>query len=52
VQFATSLRPRPEALIEGTGLDELLEQVEHELGRRDTWGTTFTFIQAFAAIPS
>lgn len=52
LQFATSLRPRLEALIGGTGLDELLAQVEHELGRRDTWGTTFTLIQAFAVVPA
>jgi SAM-dependent methyltransferase len=52
LQFATSLRPRLEALIGGTSLDELLAQVEHELGRRDTWGTTFTLIQAFAVVPA
>jgi hypothetical protein len=52
LQFATSLRPRLEALVGSTGLDELVAQVEHELGRRDTWGTTFTLIQAFAMIPT
>ncbi len=52
LQFATSLRPRLEALIGDRGLDELLAQVEHELGRHDTWGTTFTLIQAFAVVPA
>jgi SAM-dependent methyltransferase len=52
LQFATALRPRLEALIGGTALDELVAQVEHELGRRDTWGTTFTLIQAFAVVPA
>jgi hypothetical protein len=51
LQFATSLRPRLEALIEGENLDRLLAQVENELGRRDTWGTTFTLIQAMAMTP-
>jgi SAM-dependent methyltransferase len=51
LQFATSLRPRLEALMGGGNLDELLVQVEHELGKRDTWGTTFTLIQAVAMIP-
>jgi SAM-dependent methyltransferase len=52
LQFAASLRSRLETLIGGTGLNELIEQVEHELSRRDTWGTTFTLIQAFAVVPS
>lgn len=52
VQFAVALRPRLEALIGVTDLDELVEQVEHELGRRDTWGTTFTLVQVFAVVPS
>lgn len=52
LQFATSLRPRLETLIGVGDLDELLVQVEHELGRRNTWGTTFTLIQAVAMIPT
>jgi len=50
LQFATSLRPRLEALIGSDALDELLHESELELQRPGTWGTTFTLIQAYGAI--
>src|SRR5262245_50214477 len=46
LQFATSLRQRLEALIGKVDLDDLVRQVEFELNRPGTWGTTFTLIQA------
>lgn len=52
LQFAASLRPRLERLVESTELDSLLRQAEAELNRPGTWGTTFTLIQAFAPMPS
>lgn len=52
LQFAASLRPRLERLIEPTELANLLRQAEAELNRPGTWGTTFTLIQAFAVVPS
>lgn len=52
LQFANSLRPRLEALIGKVSLDDLLRQVEEELSRPGTWGTTFTLIQAFVSLPS
>ncbi len=51
LQFATSLRPRLEALIGKGGLDDLVRQAELELSRPGTWGTTFTLIQAYASLP-
>ena len=50
LQFATSLRPRLEALIGSDALDELLHESKLELQRPGTWGTTFTLIQAYGAI--
>jgi SAM-dependent methyltransferase len=50
LQFAASLRPRLEALIGKLELDELLQEAQRELARSDTWGTTFTLIQAYAAL--
>ena len=50
LQFAASLRPRLERLIEPSELDQLLRQAEQELNRPGTWGTTFTLIQAFVSI--
>lgn len=52
LQFATSLRPRLEALIGKASLDDLLLQAEEELGRPGTWGTTFTLVQAYVSLPS
>lgn len=52
LQFATSLRPRLEALIGKADLDDLVQQAEVELGRPGTWGTTFTLIQAYASLPA
>lgn len=51
LQFATSLRPRLEALVGKIALDDLLRQAEEELSRPDTWGTTFTLIQACVSVP-
>jgi SAM-dependent methyltransferase len=51
LQFATSLRPRLEALVPAAELDALMRQAETELARPGTWGTTFTLIQAWAAVP-
>ena len=50
LQFAASLRPRLEALIGKIDLDELLQEAQRELARPDSWGTTFTLIQAYAAL--
>lgn len=52
LQFATSLRPRLEALIGKANLDDLVRQAEVELGRPGTWGTTFTLVQAYASLPA
>ena len=52
LQFATSLRPRLEALIGRIDLDDLIGQAEVELSRTGTWGTTFTLIQAYASLPA
>jgi SAM-dependent methyltransferase len=49
IQFATSLRPRLQQLLPAGELDELVRQAEAELARPDTWGTTFTLIQAVAS---
>lgn len=49
LQFAASLRPRLEALLAPAELAALLAQAEAELARPQTWGTTFTLIQAFAS---
>ena len=51
LQFATALRPRLEALVPPPELAALLEQVEAELAGPETWGTTFTLIQAHANVP-
>jgi SAM-dependent methyltransferase len=50
LQFATSLRPRLEALIGKVDLDDLVRQAELELNRPGTWGITFTLIQAHASL--
>ena len=50
LQFATALRPRLEKLRGSSELDELVRQAEAELSRKDTWGTTFTLIQACAQV--
>lgn len=47
LQFAASLRPRLERLLPPPALDALIEEAERELSRADTWGTTFTLVQAF-----
>jgi SAM-dependent methyltransferase len=51
LQFAASLRPRLEVLVGARPLDDLLRDAEQELSRQDVWGTTFTLIQAAAAVP-
>lgn len=48
LQFATSLRPRLEAIVPPAELATLLQRAEAELARPGTWGTTFTLIQAYA----
>jgi SAM-dependent methyltransferase len=50
IQFATSLRPRLEALAGKAELDDLIRGAELELGQKDTWGTTFTLIQAYGRV--
>ena len=52
LQFAASLRPRLEALIGTFELDDLVREADVELSRADTWGTTFTLIQAYAKLPA
>ena len=51
IQFATALRPRLEAAVGKATLDEMIRQAELELGRPESWGTTFTLIQAYASVP-
>jgi hypothetical protein len=51
LQFANALRPRLEKLVGAEALDALLREVEAELARPGTWGTTFTLVQAWAAVP-
>lgn len=51
VQFATSLRTRLEALIDGAELDRLIAAAGAELGDLARWGTTFTLIQAWGRVP-
>jgi SAM-dependent methyltransferase len=50
LQFATSLRPRLESLVPSAELTDLMRQAELELARPETWGTTFTLIQAFGTV--
>lgn len=52
VQFATSLRPRLEAIMGPAELDELMLRAEAECARPESWGTTFTLIQAHAVVPA
>jgi hypothetical protein len=51
LQFAASLRPRLEGIIGAGPLADLLSEAELELARPGVWGTTFTLIQAVAAVP-
>jgi SAM-dependent methyltransferase len=51
LQFAASLRPRLQAILPPAELATLLQRAEAELARPDTWGTTFTLIQAVATAP-
>ena len=51
LQFATSLRPRLESLVGAHELERLMRDAEVELTRPETWGTTFTLIQAFSRLP-
>jgi SAM-dependent methyltransferase len=48
LQFAASLRSRLEALTSRDHVEGLVEQAGQELSREETWGTTFTLIQAHA----
>jgi SAM-dependent methyltransferase len=50
LQFATSLRPRLEALVGKEELDSLMAGCEVELARPGLWGTTFTLIQTVARL--
>lgn len=50
LQFAASLRPRLEKFLSASELAELLRATEAEIARPDTWGTTFTLIQAVAEL--
>lgn len=50
--FAASLRSRLEVLVGKIDLDGLMREAELELARPGTWGTTFTLIQACAALPA
>ena len=51
LQFATALRPRLEAIVGKSALDDTIRRAELELGRPEAWGTTFTLIQAYASVP-
>lgn len=51
LQFVASLRPRLLQLLPAAELDELVRHAETELARPQTWGTTFTLIQAYATAP-
>lgn len=51
LQFAKALRSRLEEQIGAAALDELLAGAEAELARPESWGTTFTLIQAYATVP-
>jgi SAM-dependent methyltransferase len=48
LQFATSLKPRLQALAGDAELERLMLQAEAELAESGTWGSTFTLVQAFA----
>jgi SAM-dependent methyltransferase len=50
LQFATALRPRLERLVGPDAFAGLLADVEVELARPGTWGTTFTLVQAAARL--
>ena len=50
LQFATSLRPRLQAIIGEAELNELLRHAGLELDRPGTWGTTFTLLQAYGQV--
>jgi SAM-dependent methyltransferase len=52
LQFAASLRPRLEKMVGAAALDDLLLCAEQQLTCPGVWGTTFTLIQAVAAIPA
>jgi SAM-dependent methyltransferase len=51
LQFAQALEPRLVTLLGKEELAALLQDVEHALNAPGTWGTTFTLIQAFVAVP-
>jgi hypothetical protein len=51
LQFASALRPRLEAIVGKSALDDTIRRAELELGRAETWGITFTLIQAYASVP-
>jgi SAM-dependent methyltransferase len=51
LQFAQALETRLVALLGREELAALLREVEHALNAPGTWGTTFTLIQAFVAVP-
>ena len=50
LQFAASLGPRLDAVINRNELDELLSQVETEIDRPESWGTSFAVIQAWGRV--
>jgi SAM-dependent methyltransferase len=51
LQFARALEARLLSLISRDELEALLRDVEQALNAPGTWGTTFTLIQAFVAVP-
>lgn len=52
LQFATALEPRLLTLVSSEQLIALRSKAEQELADPHRWGTTFTLIQARAAIPA
>jgi SAM-dependent methyltransferase len=51
LQFAQGLEARLVTLLGRDELGALLRDVEHALNAPETWGTTFTLIQAFVEVP-
>ncbi len=51
LQFATSLGPRIEAIIDAEALAALRAEVEEEMAVPGRWGTTFTLVQAYGRLP-
>jgi hypothetical protein len=45
------VEPRLDAIVGKSALDDTIRRAELELGRAETWGITFTLIQAYASVP-